>query len=516
MKQIIYIITILLLNITFIHADECDDWYNDANNAFNHGEYQKAKHYYEQCKKNNCPYSVNDKIKQCNEKLNPPKPKTSTSSSSSTSTSTHDTNFPSAEIIEVKQEPNYYQNGKKGIRILTTFIVRNLLNKEGYIVAWFADENYKNLKYYGESNYINSSNSIMVYDTFTPKLYNDAQYNDYDLFIPYSELHHTGTIKFYVDIRQASTEEILTTSNWNSFTYSPTPTTTTTPTTTPTTTYQPATLALSKTSIYAPSSGTTAYITVSSNRNWKIKYPSGSYYDTYKNGNTITVTLKPNTEYKKQEDFFYVQTDDETKEIKVMMYIDPKVYSSSYSSSSSSSSSSYSSYSSSYYGDRTIDKWYSNAGRVECSWWSMKFFAGTNFGADISMFDLRLWCFGLEPAVFGAKLSYNLTYQFYYCPKIKVYIPMSKRWSFTMAAGPSISLRKTENRYTYHGYSDPITSIDYWFANQNYKNFWFNAELAFRCNHTYSCVNTDIFLRYNEGFALGVAWTFTSAWRTSY
>lgn len=94
-------------------------------------------------------------------------------------------------------------------------------------------------------------------------------------------------------------------------------------------------LSVNKTSIYASASGTTEYITVSSNTTWDIQYPSATMYSVTRNGNTLTVKINANTSTESRTDYFNVKTTDGTKVQKISL---------SQSGKSSSSSSSYGSY----------------------------------------------------------------------------------------------------------------------------------------------------------------------------
>lgn len=96
-------------------------------------------------------------------------------------------------------------------------------------------------------------------------------------------------------------------------------------------------LTVNKTSISASASGTTEYITVSSNTTWEIQYPSGNMYSVTRNGNTLTVRINANSSTESRTDYFNVKTTDGNKVQKISLSQSGK-------SSTSSSSSSYNSY----------------------------------------------------------------------------------------------------------------------------------------------------------------------------
>lgn len=94
-------------------------------------------------------------------------------------------------------------------------------------------------------------------------------------------------------------------------------------------------ISVNKTSISASASGTTEYITVSSNTTWDVQYASGTMYSVTRNGNTLTVTINANTSTESRSDFFNVKTTDGSKVQKISL----SQYGKSDSSSSSSSGS---------------------------------------------------------------------------------------------------------------------------------------------------------------------------------
>lgn len=78
-------------------------------------------------------------------------------------------------------------------------------------------------------------------------------------------------------------------------------------------------LSASKTTISAPSSGTTEYITISCGKSWELVYPSGNMYSVSRSGNTLTVTINQNTTSDSRSDYFKVKTTDGTEELKISM-----------------------------------------------------------------------------------------------------------------------------------------------------------------------------------------------------
>ena len=80
------------------------------------------------------------------------------------------------------------------------------------------------------------------------------------------------------------------------------------------------TLSVSKTSITCGSLGTTEYLTVSSDRAWKIQYPSGNIYSVTRNGDTLKVVVYANnTKQVSRSECFYVRLLDGSENIKVQI-----------------------------------------------------------------------------------------------------------------------------------------------------------------------------------------------------
>lgn len=78
-------------------------------------------------------------------------------------------------------------------------------------------------------------------------------------------------------------------------------------------------LTLSRTSLSVGPSATTEYITVSSNRPWKIKFGSGAMYSVTRSGNQLVVKINENTTSSSRTDYFKIVTEDGNKEVKVSL-----------------------------------------------------------------------------------------------------------------------------------------------------------------------------------------------------
>ena len=88
-------------------------------------------------------------------------------------------------------------------------------------------------------------------------------------------------------------------------------------------------LTVSETSISCSASGTTKYLTVSSNTSWEIKYPSASMYTATKDGNKVKVTINANTTGEARSDYFYIETTDGKSSQKISLSQSAKTSSSS-------------------------------------------------------------------------------------------------------------------------------------------------------------------------------------------
>ncbi len=85
------------------------------------------------------------------------------------------------------------------------------------------------------------------------------------------------------------------------------------------TTTQSDLLSVSKTSITAPASGTTETITVTSDMDWEVQYPTASMYSVTRSGNTLTVKINRNDSTTSRRDYFNVKTTNGSKVQKISL-----------------------------------------------------------------------------------------------------------------------------------------------------------------------------------------------------
>lgn len=105
-----------------------------------------------------------------------------------------------AEIENVLVD-DVYENNQKGMRIYIDFSVDNMLDKQGSCVAWFYFSDGTELKDYN-SNYNTTDGQVSTSEDFEPG-YINAVYTDFELFMPYDELHlddGESNLKFYIGI----------------------------------------------------------------------------------------------------------------------------------------------------------------------------------------------------------------------------------------------------------------------------------------------------------------------------
>lgn len=107
----------------------------------------------------------------------------------------------SANIDRVWVEDGVYKDEMKGMMIHVKFNVKNALGKNGKAVAYFNYQDGKALEDFN-GKYCTTEGHICASSKFSPK-YNSSSYNDFKIFMPYSELHMgsgSSKLDFYVVI----------------------------------------------------------------------------------------------------------------------------------------------------------------------------------------------------------------------------------------------------------------------------------------------------------------------------
>lgn len=136
-------------------------------------------------------------------------------------------------------------------------------------------------------------------------------------------------------------------------------------------------------------------------------------------------------------------------------------------------------------------------GKMEWVWFRAGGSIGYPYNVDLDVLSLRLWWFEFTPASFGLRGDYD-TYNFYWRPTIRGYIPVNNRQSITVAMAPICNFRpKTE--YT----APPMSQLN--------NHWWFMAEVGYHCNWK-KLWGTDFFIRYDGGFSAGAKFDIHSSY----
>ena len=125
-----------------------------------------------------------------------------------------------AKVNNVEIEHNAYQNNVKGLKIITSFSVNNMLGKKGRVVAYFYTEDGTTLKDKNQ-RYNTTAGGVSSGADFTPR-YEGADFNKFEIFIPYDELELPDgehRLKFALSVWSDQTKELFKSGSY-SFTYS--------------------------------------------------------------------------------------------------------------------------------------------------------------------------------------------------------------------------------------------------------------------------------------------------------
>lgn len=124
---------------------------------------------------------------------------------------------PKATISNLWVEHNVYEDGKKGMRIHFRLDADNMKGKTGRCSAYFHKEDGTALVDLND-RYCTTDGKVSCGKDFTPG-YENTYYEDFTLFMPYSELHisRSGSFKFYVTVWY-NHNTISEDSAWTSFT----------------------------------------------------------------------------------------------------------------------------------------------------------------------------------------------------------------------------------------------------------------------------------------------------------
>lgn len=449
--------------------EECDEQLQYAKKLYNAGKYQDAKDNFDYVQKICGPTygSVDKWITKCNEALNPAPKKTSQSSSSSTSSSSsnHQSSQPTLSVSET-----YIYAPAGGVTKYLT-----VTSNRSWEIEYSSGTMYSVTR---------SGNGVTV--TIKANTATNPRADYFNI----KTVDGTKTIK--IDMSQAAGSSSGSSASSSSSSSNS----------------SSAYLTLSKTNITASASGTTEYITVSSNTTWEIQYPSASMYTVTKLSNTsIKVVINKNTGGSRQ-DFFNIITTDESKKVKVSL--SQGQGSSSYSSSSNYNSSSYraSSYRNNS-GYAALNSFNQYNGKCEVDWLTMRASIGTGVDIDMGLFGVRYSVLKIEPAIIGIRYDFIRDYfGFYYQPDIKLVFPWNSYCAFEFGVGPSINvnLGNDDDSYSYSYYGGYSYSYK---KKSSYPNVWFTTEVGILL-HWGDVGSSDFFLRYDGIFSVGVSCNFST------
>lgn len=126
---------------------------------------------------------------------------------------------PKGKFHRIWVDHNISKNDRKGMKIHAEFEVDNVKDVPCRIAAYFYYSSGGELKDYNDS-YSTTGGQVSVGETFTPS-YEGTIYDDFELFMPYSELHMADgqyDLKFDIHI-YVKGGDFFAKSNWVYFTY---------------------------------------------------------------------------------------------------------------------------------------------------------------------------------------------------------------------------------------------------------------------------------------------------------
>ncbi len=323
MKKIISLFIVCVCLSSFVMADDCSDALSEAKSLYNSGNYQKAKSLFEYVK-SECGSSYGDAsawIRKCNDALTPnltvSKSSLSFGSSGGSQSITVSSNRSwslqgtSSSIFTVQRSGNTvtvqcnknttssYRNdyftivtdgGDKTVKIV--------VSQEAPVVSLSVSKTSISCSASGTTEYLTVTSSKSWEVQYASGTMYDVTRSGNTLTVKIKPNSGSESRSDYFNVRTTDGEKVV------KITLS----------------QEPAQeLSVSQTSINCSASGTTEYLTVTSSKTWEVQYASGTMYDVTRNGNTLTVKIKPNSTKESRSDYFNVRTKDGSKVIKVQM-----------------------------------------------------------------------------------------------------------------------------------------------------------------------------------------------------
>lgn len=263
-----------------------------------------------------------------------------------------------------------------------------------------------------------------------------------------------------------------------------------------------STLKANKTSVYASANGGTEYITITSKKAWEIQFPSGGMYTAKRIGDIVEVVISANPSTNTRTDYFNIRTTDgkETVKISLSQYgksSSTSSYSNNYSSSTrrNSSSSKYQQYTR-YCGDYEIIWGGLRAGICTGAFYGIRVFSFRLGPVQINPAELTFdYGFIKKPGYYVSDYYHDYYYDkvwvedynvfnISYTPSIDLLIPFQEDAAFYFGGGPSIVWS-----------SDPKKDWPY---------VWADVSAGIHWHWGYSA-SSDFFVRYNGNFMIGIS-----------
>lgn len=126
---------------------------------------------------------------------------------------------PAGHFEWVQQNHNRWRDGEYVFEIRFKFRVRNVRNTACGVAAYFDDASGEKLRDYNQ-RYYTSEGYVTVWEPFTPG-YDDSEYKDFKLYIPYSEFHLASghhSLRFYLSIYVDASNNHFVSSEYFTFT----------------------------------------------------------------------------------------------------------------------------------------------------------------------------------------------------------------------------------------------------------------------------------------------------------
>ena len=323
MKKIISLFIVCVCLSSFVMADDCSDALSEAKSLYNSGNYQKAKSLFEYVK-SECGSSYGDAsawIRKCNDALTPnltvSKSSLSFGSSGGSQSITVSSNRSwslqgtsssmftvqrSGNTVTVQCNKNTTSSYRSDYFTIVTDggdkTVKIVVNQEVPTVALSVSKTSISCTASGTTEYLTVTSSKSWEVQYASGTMYDVTRSGNTLTVKIKPNSGTESRSDYFNVRTTDGEKVV------KITLS-----------------QEAAqeLSVSQTSINCSASGTTEYLTVTSSKTWEVQYASGTMYDVTRNGNTLTVKIKPNSTKESRSDYFNVRTKDGSKVIKVQM-----------------------------------------------------------------------------------------------------------------------------------------------------------------------------------------------------